>query len=202
MSRIVMFLGILMILVGGVGMVFGMIGAPLLIASTATQLSEPTAADLCKAGEKLETARGEESYSFSNGYSHSQFYYCVNDAGTRRDVTMDAAKKFIGGFLPSLGSLVIPIAGGGLCTIGFFLALFGFIFSRRRRFQTATSQFVFAGQNVPSSFATTPTPTPVRPPVQGDLAARLRQIEDAHTSGLINDDEYQRMRQEVLDSMQ
>ena len=200
MSRIVMVLGILLILVGGAGMVFGMIGAPLLIANTATQLSDPTAADLCKPGEKLEIEHGAEEYSFSNGYSHSQYYYCVNDAGTRRDVTLDAAKNFVGGFLPSLGSLVIPIAGGGLCTIGFFLALFGFIFSRRRRFQTATSQFAFAGQNTPSSFTTASTPT--RAPVQGDLAAKLRQIEEAHTSGLINDEEYLRMRQETLDSMQ
>src|SRR4051812_26687062 len=137
MSRIVMFLGILMIVVGGIGFVFGLVGAPLLIANSATQLSEPTAADLCKPGEELVTERGAEYYSYSNGYSHNQTYYCVNDGGTRRDVTLDAAKNFIGGFLPSLGTLVIPIAGGGLCTIGFFLALFGFIFSRRRTFQSA-----------------------------------------------------------------
>ncbi|MEO8396022.1 MAG: SHOCT domain-containing protein [Chloroflexota bacterium] len=201
MSRIVMFLGILMIVVGGIGFVFGLVGAPLLIANSATQLSEPTAADLCKPGEELVTERGAESYSFSNGYSHSQTYYCVNDAGTRRDVTFDAAKNFIGGFLPSLGTLVIPIAGGGLCSIGFFLAIFGFIFSRRRTFQNASSQYVFAGQNVPSSFTATPS-APVRPPAQGDLAAKLRQIEEAHKSGLITEDEYNRMRQEILDSMQ
>ncbi|MBI1257933.1 MAG: hypothetical protein GC204_10715 [Chloroflexi bacterium] len=200
MSRLVMFLGILLILIGGAGFVFGMIGVPLLIANTATQLSDPTAADLCKPGEKLEIEHGAEEYSFSNGYSRSQYYYCVNDAGTRRDVTLDAAKNFIGGFLPSLGSLLIPIAGGGLCTIGFFLALFGFLFSRRRRFQTATNQFAFVSPNAPASFTAPSMAT--RAPVQGDLAAKLRQIEEAHTSGLINDEEYQRMRQEILDSMQ
>ena len=33
------------------------------------------------------------------------------------------------------------------------------------------------------------------------LADTLRQLEDAHTQGLINDDEYQKLRQEALDKL-
>ncbi len=208
MSRIVMFLGILMIVLGGAGFVFGLVGAPLLIANSATQLSEPTAVDLCKAGETLKIESGAEEYSFSNGYSRSQNYYCIDEAGTRRDVTLDAAKNIITGYVPgvllSAGlPILISLVSGVICTIGFFLALFGFIFSRRRRFQTTTSQYVYAGANPSSAYPlSSASPSITSPPATGDLAAKLRQIEEAHTSGLINEDEYQRMRQEVLDSMQ
>jgi len=207
MSRIVLVLGILLIVVGGIGLILGMVGAPFLIASTAAQLSEPTAADLCKPGEQLVTEQGGESYSYSTGYSHNQYYYCVNDAGTRRDVTLEAAKRFVGGFLPSLGTLVIPIISGGLCTVGFFLPLLGFIFSRRRRLQTATSQYVFAGANPSTAYPlSSATPWSQSPPASSSLSASLtdllRQLEDARKSGLISEDEYNRMRQEILNSMQ
>ena len=206
MSRLVMFLGILLILVGGAGMVFGFVGVPAQLMSSISQAVQPKAEDLCKPGEELVKNEGPESYSPSMGYGRSVTYYCVNSDGVRREVTGDFVQGMFGQVLGSMGSLAIPIVASSLCAFGFVLALVGFVFSRRRRFQTVTSQYVFAGANpssvYPVSTATSSNqPPPARPPVQGDLAAKLRQIEDAHTSGLITDEEYQRMRQEILGTM-
>ena len=145
----------------------------------------------------------QTTYTSFRAIRTAQSYYCVNDAGTRRDVTGQAAGNFISNFLPSLGSLVIPIAGGGLLTVGIILAVLGAIFSRRRSVTVAT---VGGFPVQPSSGfpvqddldAVFRQPLPVS---SAELTAKLRQIEEAHKSGLISDDEYQRMRQQTLDAM-
>ena len=224
MSRLVMYLGILLIVIGGAGIAFGALLAPAFISDTATRLSDPKAADFCNPGEQLVTETGPESYSYSQGYSHSQTYYCVNQAGQRRDVTVQVAKNFISDFLPTLGSLLIPILSGGLCTLGFAFAVIGFVFSRRRRLQTVDSQLIFTNPTTPRAVGSSlqfnftdpgaPSvignpaskfifPDPSAPPAThalDDLAAKLAQLEEAHNSGLITDEEYQRKRQEILDA--
>ena len=211
MSKLVMFLGIVLIVVGFAGTALGMTGVTSQFTNAITQATSANAEDLCNPGEKLEEEGGAESYSPGVGYGRTVQYYCVNAAGTRREVT----GEFVQGMLGDVGSALMPMLSGGLITIispliltfGFILAILGFVFSRRRG--AAVTQYVYTEHGIPNTFnvssrqapsSTFSFPTP-RSPQSGDLSAKLRQLDEARQSGLLTEDEYQRMRQEILDSM-
>ncbi len=107
----------------------------------------------------------------------------------RRDVTGQFVQGFLGQTFQSLGGLLIPILASGLCIVGIVLVIVGAVFSRRRALRTA-GDFVFP---------THPVITSAAPPA--DLAAKLRQLDDARASGLISEEEYQRSRQNLLDTL-
>src|SRR5215207_4838255 len=54
MSRLVIFLGILLIVAGAAGFLFGIIGVPVQFTNMISQAVSPTAAELCNPGETLD----------------------------------------------------------------------------------------------------------------------------------------------------
>lgn len=194
MSRVVMFLGIILLIIGTIGVIIGVIGVPLQFASTIFQAGTPTAAELCNPGETLDEVLGAEEYTALEGTRRAIRYFCVNDVGERREVTTSFVTGMLGDALRGLGVFAIPFLSSCICTVGLLFTAFGAIFSRRRA-MLAVNNFAF-----PEDFDTT---TASRQPsaASAALTNRLRQLEDARRSGLISEDEYQRMRQEALDNL-
>ena len=193
MSRLVFFLGIVLMIVGFVGVVFGLITVPQQIISTVSQATNPDVKSLCKPGETLATEEGPEEYdTVQHLYNRSTSFYCVNDAGVQRDVTQQFADGFVQRMIGSFGSVIVPALSCVLCTFGFIFTLFGGMFYLRRR----AVRSVLALQTDP------PVVTQNRSSGNSALSAKLNQLEEARQSGLITEEEYQRKRQEILDSMQ
>ena len=207
MGRLVMILGILLLVVGGIGVVIGVVGVPLQFTSTIFQAVTPTAEELCEPGETLDEVRGAEEYTALEGYRRSIRYFCVSAAGERREVTGSFVTGMLGEALGGIGMLSLPLLASCLCTVGIFLTVIGFLFSRRRQFRVASAGgFDFPDQQVYVTTtrqprAQTPRASPTPSGASGALADRLRQLEEARVSGLISEDEYQRLRQEALDSL-
>jgi hypothetical protein len=211
MSKLLIVLGIILIVVGGAGMALGFGGITTQFTDVINQATSADAEDLCRPGEELEEESGAESYSPGVGYGRTVRYFCVDDSGERREVTGD----FVQGMLGDVGAAIMPMLSGSLITIispliltfGFILAILGFVFSRRRP-RTVTQYVYTTGQGIPQTFNTPsrqpPSTTfsfPTQPQARGDLTAKLRQLDEARQANLISEDEYQRMRQEILDSM-
>jgi hypothetical protein len=194
MSRVVLFFGIVLLLVGTAGVIIGMVGIPLQFTSTIFQAVTPTAAELCNPGETLDEVRGAEEYTALEGTRRAIRYFCVNDAGERREVTGSFVTGMLGDVFRSLGVFAIPLFSSCLCTVGIFLTVIGALLSRRKA-MLAVNNFAF-----PEDFDTT---SASRQPsaASAALTNRLRQLEDARRSGLISEDEYQRLRQEALDNL-
>lgn len=139
---------------------------------------EPTAEELCQPGEKLETEQGASTYRPGQGYSRTTAYYCVDDAGRRREVTGEFVEGLFGqvtGLIPAFASGIgITLITGALTTIGAVLLVIGLILTFARR--------------------------PRVPNPQG-LSASLRRLDEALRTGLITQEEYDRMRQQLLDAL-
>ena len=193
MSRILFFLGIVLMIVGFVGVVFGLITVPQQIIGTVSQAKNPDVKSLCKPGETLATEEGPEEYDINQHlYDRSTTFYCVNDAGVKRDVTQQFANGFVQNLFGSFGSVVIPVISCILGTFGFILALFGGMFYLRRR--AMSSVLALETNAAPMVYQN-------RAPANSDLSAKLNQLEEARNSGLITELEYQQKRREILDSM-
>ncbi|MBA3871567.1 MAG: hypothetical protein H0X30_20670 [Anaerolineae bacterium] len=176
-------------------------------------------AQLCKTGEKLQEDKGPSEYNASQGtYGSSVTMYCVNNDGIKRDVTEQFGNSMVsqvGGIfenmLPNLLGSVIYVV---LIPVGVVLTIIGLIFSRRR------SGTVSFGVPVVSSTGFTSYTTQnsggrvdLNQVIQqardmkatatgsGDLTTRLKQLEDARNAGLISQTEYDRTRQQILDTL-
>ncbi|MEO8392613.1 MAG: hypothetical protein ABI700_06440 [Chloroflexota bacterium] len=131
----------------------------------------PLASLYCHAGEKLT----QKTFTFSiPGESSTTFYYhCVSPEGVEK---ADVSGQVTGSILTIFA--VIEISGVGLTMLG----------SRRKRQRT---------------FSDDPRQAKVwRPPKASKtltLAERLHQLQEAHNEGLIDDEEYGRLRREALD---
>jgi hypothetical protein len=207
MGRLIMILGIILLVVGTIGVIVGMIGVPLQFTSTIIQAVTPTAEELCEPGETLDEVRGAEEYTALEGYRRSVRYFCVNDAGERREVTGSFVTGMLADAFSGVGTLLIPLLASCLCTVGIIFTVVGFLFSRRRQLATASSFDFPAAQTYIVQTQTPQTPQPRTPPASTPpavggtaLSDRLRQLDNARTSGLITEEEYQRMRREALDS--
>ena len=204
MSKLVMALGILLVLVGIAGVVFGLVGVPAQFTSTIMQAVTPTAAELCNAGETLDEESGASQFTPGQGYARNVRYFCVNDAGVRREVTGNFVTGMLGDAFNSVGVLLIPLLSSCILTIGIIFTVIGVLFSRRQMRMVSTGGFNFPEQQVYVMGTQTPraqTPRSVSLASAGALAEKLRQLEEARISGLISEDEYQRLRQEALDSL-
>ena len=191
-----MFFGIVLLLIGTAGVIFGMVGIPLQFTSTIFQAVTPTAAELCNPGETLDEVRGAEEYTALEGYRRSVRYFCVSDAGVRREVTGSFVTGMLSEALRGLGVFAIPLLSSCLCTVGIFFTVIGALLSRRKA-MLAVNNFAF-----PEDFGTSPASASRQlPPTSAALTHRLRQLEDARRSGLISEDEYQRLRREALDNL-
>jgi len=209
MGRLILFAGIILVIVGviGIGTSFSNFTPP--------DISdfEASAQDLCEEGEKLVEERGASEFTPGNGYSSSVRYFCENLEGQRREVTAQFVENIFGEI-----STIFPALGGsllfvGLCGLGGLLAFIGFlavIIGGGSRSKTVNvpvgvpTGTRLGGQPISSSadLASFLGSSSSKPTSNTDLTARLRQLENALKNGLISQEEYDRLRQQILDSMQ
>ncbi len=175
-------------------------------------------AQLCKPGEKLEEPKGASQYTPGRGYASSVTLYCVNSEGQKREVTGEFANSLLGGvgniFGNALSGLVGVVIYPILIVVGVILTIIGSLISRRR---TVPVSFGVVGAGSPSVYTTTYTSQnpggsidlnqiiqqarDMKAGASGDLSARLKQLEDAKNAGLISQTEYDRARQNILDTL-
>lgn len=212
MGRLLLFAGVIMIVVSviGISASFSNFTPPDL------DSIEPSTENLCNEGETLVEEKGSSEFTPGQGYGSSVQYYCVNSAGVRRDVTGDFVENVfgeLGGVFPALGGSVVFL---GLCGLGGLVAFIGFIVmivsggSRNRTVAVpvgvptgvrVSGQPVNSAADLASFLSSSST---AKPSASGsaDLAAKLRQLETAYQNNLISKEEYDKMRQQILDSMQ
>jgi hypothetical protein len=220
--RVLLIIGGILLMVAGIaGMAFSMFagfGSGIQEAVSAA-VEGPTAAELCKPGETLVEETGGSEYTPGVGYGRSVTYYCEDSEGNRRDVTGDFANDLIGdigtSLMPSFNFRIEFIA---LVGIGLLILLVG-IFSglaRRGSVDERPGMAVGPGTGVSvggqpaalfgSDFASLAQRIQQSQPVSSaggeSLAEKLRQLDVARGANLITEDEYQRLRQQTLDSMQ
>lgn len=240
MGRILILLGVAMIIFSIVAFsssIMGTIGGAVNSAVN-TAISTPNADEYCNPDETLEESQGSSQYTPGQGYASSVQYYCVDDAGNRRDVTGQFAENLLGGMSGIFSSFSSPfrmeyvaLFGGGVLAL--FIGIFVSVSRGRRRFAAAqTMNFDFSsGTPVPGSpsgtrvqmngqeYVTTPemanqirrmqnavhftnvvAGTPAAQ-TTGDLKSRLSQLDEALKANLISQEEYDRLRQQLLDQM-
>lgn len=106
--------------------------------------------------------------------------YCISRNGQSHDVTMRWILIGLGGFgFTMLFGIVLDI----------MLLLNGF--------RRAVMHFSIKRNTLPS-FSTTPSMPPSEE-IELSLSDKLKQLDEVHLSGSISDEEYRRMRQEMLD---
>lgn len=172
--------------------------------------ADDEAAALCNDNETLEKETGASEYTIGQGYASSVVYTCVDPQGNRRDVTGEFAEKMIGDVTGALNfnfsfspiGLVLPI-------LGVVLIFAGLLVGRRKPGMVAvpgaTGSIIGARvlQIDPRTGSASVDPRQSVGQKAGgtDLTARLKQLEDARAKELISQEEYDRLRQQILDSM-
>jgi hypothetical protein len=218
MGRILTFLGVIVLLVGIAGSVWSFLGPFLNPTNTmfnpaadAVQaaLDGPKAEDLCEPGETIETEEGSSSRTVGGTWGRPITVYCVDDEGNRREVTGDFANDLLGGALagiPSfMGGIGLSMCFSTLIAVGVVLLVIGSLITRRSRQQNMVTLGGIPGVQMYTSterpIANVTTRYVQANPSGGDLTAKLRQLEEAHNKGLISAEEYDRLRQQILDTM-
>lgn len=217
MGRMLTVLGVLVLLIGIAGTAWSFL-SPLIDpvnsifnpAGDAIQaaLEGPDAEKLCEPGETIETEEGPPSRTVGGTWGHPVTIYCVDGEGNRREVTGQFAGDLFGQAFASmpafLGGLGLSICFSSLIMVGVVLLVIGAIISRRNRQPGA----VMAG-GVPNVqvYRNQPGTVDASRYVQqqgksgGDLTAKLHELEEARNKGLISAEEYDRLRQQILDTM-
>lgn len=174
-------------------------------------------AQLCKKGEKLQEDKGASQYTPGQGYGSPVTMYCVNNDGVKRDVTEEFGNSMVnqvGGIfnnvLPNIMGSIIYVV---LIPVGVLLTIIGLIFSRRRSGSvsfgvpvvSSTGFTTYTTQNTGGSVDLNQVIQQARDMKaaagSGDLTTRLKQLEDARNAGLISQTEYDRTRQQILDTL-
>lgn len=172
-------------------------------------------AQLCKPGEKLVEEKGPSTYTAGRGYSSSVTMYCVNNENQKRDVTGDFANGLVGQVGGIFDNVFTGLFGSviyvGLVGIGLVLAIIGLLVGRRRSIPVVTvgapssyGASTFTVQNTSGSANLNQIIQQARQmkaSASTDLSTRLKQLEDARNAGLISQTEYDRARQQIIDSM-
>jgi len=175
---------------------------------------------LCKPGETLEEDKGPSEYNASQGtHGSSVTMYCVNSDHQKRDVTDEFAKGMVNQVGGIFGNVFAGLLGSAiyfvLIPFGVVLTIVGLLVGRRR-----TPAVAFG---VPGSGGVVYTSSTFNPQGSGgsidlnqviqqardmkaaagsgDLTTRLKQLEDARNAGLISQTEYDRTRQQILDTL-
>ncbi len=199
MSCLLLFFGIALVILGIAGIGLGLTSIGSTFFNTVSDAINPTAAELCKAGETLDQVAGPDEYTAGEGYRHTVRYFCVSAAGERREVTGEFVQGMLGQVFGSLPAMLLPMIGGCALAVGIFFTIIGAILSARRRVLASPP---VVPQRYAFDFPPDPTSAPApRASDANDLAAKLRQIEEARDSGLISEDEYQQKRQQIIDGM-
>ena len=220
-GRLIALIGIVMIGVGIFGIIRANQSIPGLNLGNTMQLAtdaKAREAQLCKPGEKLQEDKGPSQYSPGQGYGSSVTIYCVNNDGVKRDLTDAFAKNMVG----QVGGIFSGVMSGmmgsliyfGLLAVGIVVTIIGLALGRRRSAQVVTFGVPGSGSTV---YSTTFNPQnsaggfdlnqviqqarDMKAAAGGDLSTRLKQLEDARNAGLITQTEYDRTRQQILDTM-
>jgi hypothetical protein len=200
MGKWMLLLGIVLMVVAMIALVMGLSNSPQTIA-----ISQ---ALVCQPGEKYSEALGRSVYSGTESMGREFFAYCESD-GSRRDVTPQA-------FAVKAGMFAVPFV------LGLLLFVFGIFVMVWRGSRSLIGQVVTAttsgsGQPV-SKIIVNGQPVDSMPPEidqmlkgffgdstqpqnRANLTDRLRQLQEAYDARLISKDEYERVRQQILDSM-
>ena len=151
---------------------------------------------LCKSGEKLVTPQPRNTLATpGQDIKITGLFACVDDAGHQRDITADVMQNAFGqiaNVLPSWATT--SIVALFLFCLGLPVFLLGLVL------------FLFGQPSppVPIGLAASPAPSRVTQPTNnpsGSFTDQLRELEKAHNEGLITQDEYDRLRQQILDQM-
>lgn len=139
----------------------------------------------CQEGETVE--RDQYQTRDSEGTSYSMDLYCIGEQG-RRDVT---GQWFLVGILGFMAPFLI----------GLFAFIFGVNRGVRRTVTINRDTDVLGGGSTVdlSSFMSPSQPAPSSSRGGKSLTDKLKQIQDARDAGLITSEEYDRLRQEILD---
>ena len=217
MGRILTLLGVLVLLAGIAGSVWSFLG-PMLNPMNSmfnpgadamqAALDGPRAEDLCEPGETIETDEGQSGRTTGGTWGRSITVYCVDDEGNRRDVTNEFGGNLLGqaftGIPAFLGGVGLSMCFTSLIAVGVVLLVIGSVITRRSRQQNMVTVGGIPGVQV---YTNQPGAVDVSRYVQqqskpgGDLTAKLRQLEEARNKGLISAEEYDRLRQQILDMM-
>ena len=222
MGRLLVILGIVAIVGGTVGIVVtSMRGVGDLVSAVNPGAIDARAQDLCKTGEELQTEQGPETYDVDTGWGRPIYYYCVNAAGERREVTDQFVSGLFtdttGGVMSLFSGLVLWIvlicAGPVLIVLGTFIGI-----RRSRRsggmeglVQVPAMGVIGSGDpGDPGGMGRRNTGWAVpakqaAPPAQSgdgeDLATRLKKLEQARDAGLISQDAFDQLRKQMLDEL-
>lgn len=187
MGRLIILAGILLIAVSIA--VFSRMDITPLAEFNPTTNFETVKATLCRSGERLVQESGEVSFSSGSGYSSDTIFSCEDAEGTRRDVTADFAEGMMGSVFEAAPQLVTSLAGGtALCGLGMMLLFIGLIVA------------VVSGGRKRSEYVTIPNTIEKPKHASSSVNDQLRELEEAHRNGLISEAEYERLRQQILDS--
>lgn len=177
-------------------------------------------AQLCKPGEKLEENKGASQYTPGSGYASSVSMYCVNSDGQKREVTGDFATGMIGQVDGLVSGVMSGLMGSfiyfGLLGVGLVVTIIGLVLGRRRSSLPVTfgvptgsgvvyTSSTYNSQNPGGGFDLNQVIQQARDmkaaASSGDLTTRLKQLDEARNAGLISQTEYDRARQQILDTL-
>lgn len=186
-------IGVLLMVLGFVAL-FGVIVIPV-IPSTEDNVSINNYLQtlLCNSGEKF--VREQYQTQDSDGTSYSMTPYCINSERQRQDVT----DKWV-------------LMGGGGFALFFFFGLMLTIGGAKRAVSNQLGALIpqYTTGTINGFEVNLDGLTPekiqdlkmqIRSAGTGDLTAKLRQLQDAKDKGLISTDEYDRVRQRILDDI-
>lgn len=185
------------------------VAAPVLISTNGFQFNfdfSPDTASLCAAGETLVEEKGASEYTPGQGYASPVRYFCQDAEGRLREVTGDFAEGLVSGvsgIFGDVGGLINQyLIWAGVFVVGLVLLIFGGIMGRGRR-RTAISMPIIMSSTSTSGSPLEHWAQPNAPTVSSadafSLAARLKQLEAARAGKLIDEGEYERLRQRLLD---
>jgi len=166
--------------------------------SNLSQVSQNTAnpAAYCKSGEKLATPEPRSSFATpGKGVPITGFFYCVDDAGHRRDITSDVMGNAFGQMFNVLPTwATASFVAIGLFCLGLPVLIIGAILSLRSSKSTPVlaDNSTFSPSSSFSGFSDNPS---------SNLTDRLAELDKAYKAGLISEDEYQQARQRIIDGL-
>lgn len=207
MSKLVLIIGIILMVISFPILFLGIAGTENPTVERILQSS------VCRPPEKIVQVIGPYEYdSFDNSYGQSITFYCEIEPGQRRDVTLPAV-GIIG------GAFVVPFVLGLMMVIAATSSM-----TRRaaRNYSAGFTPVGPFGNTQPSTVIDLRGNSGEIPPhaqkilenVFGNafnwattatnpdsLSEKLTQLQDARDKGLISEEEYQRVRQAILDTM-
>lgn len=228
MGRFLVILGILGIIGGVAGMAYSILTPIGETLSAVTNLEEQAKA-LCNTNENLVVEQGASMRNTSGTYGRTTYFYCVNEAGDRREITSQVSGNVVDGAFGSISqTLANSLLWTGVIIVSILFIMVGGMMGARRRMKrmgvdgqglmiTVNGQPIHMNRaNVKVVDMQNPTNLaqvgqmmnqmldsmmPIQPSPAGDIASRLQQLDQLYHSNLISREEYETTRQKILDDL-